>query len=210
MLYSYKYSPFGDRGNSQGTIGTDKQFTGQRLDGTGLYFYNARYYDPTIGRFVWRHKINIHEKYVKNIIERRCEAGFDDVTDRLSIIILAVGSCICFIAGTTIVVTKQLFYDTRFYWFVLLLALFWFLYVIGVMAISIVKALRKSYFVIFYVLFMYAVGLILSQVLPFASNYALGLIGIGFSTLMWLWLVLINYRIIKTRIKNGSLVIPKK
>ena len=31
---------------------TDKKFTGQRLDGTGLYYYNARYYDPTIGRFI--------------------------------------------------------------------------------------------------------------------------------------------------------------
>jgi RHS repeat-associated protein len=27
-------------------------FTGQRLDATGLYFYQARYYDPSIGRFV--------------------------------------------------------------------------------------------------------------------------------------------------------------
>jgi RHS repeat-associated protein len=27
-------------------------FTGQRLDGTGLYYYNARYYDLTIGRFI--------------------------------------------------------------------------------------------------------------------------------------------------------------
>jgi RHS repeat-associated protein len=42
----------GDRRNSQGTLGTDRQFTGQRLDGTGLYYYNARYYDPTIGRFI--------------------------------------------------------------------------------------------------------------------------------------------------------------
>ncbi len=31
---------------------TDKKFTGQRLDGTGLYYYNARYYDPLIGRFI--------------------------------------------------------------------------------------------------------------------------------------------------------------
>jgi RHS repeat-associated protein len=43
---------FGDCRNSQGTLGTDKEFTGQRLDGTGLYYYNARYYDPTIGRFI--------------------------------------------------------------------------------------------------------------------------------------------------------------
>ena len=33
-------------------LGTDKLFTGQRLDDTGLYYYNARYYDPLIGRFI--------------------------------------------------------------------------------------------------------------------------------------------------------------
>ncbi|MFC1937141.1 RHS repeat-associated core domain-containing protein [Chloroflexota bacterium] len=35
-----------------GSVPTDKKFTGQRLDGTGLYYYGARYYDPTIGRFI--------------------------------------------------------------------------------------------------------------------------------------------------------------
>jgi RHS repeat-associated protein len=38
--------------NSQGNLATDKLFTGQRLDATGLYYYGARYYDPTIGRFI--------------------------------------------------------------------------------------------------------------------------------------------------------------
>jgi RHS repeat-associated protein len=33
-------------------VPTDKKFTGQELDGTGLYYYGARYYDPTIGRFI--------------------------------------------------------------------------------------------------------------------------------------------------------------
>jgi len=46
------YLPFGGARSSSGTLGTDKKFTGQRLDGTGLYFYNARYYDPEIGRFI--------------------------------------------------------------------------------------------------------------------------------------------------------------
>jgi len=43
---------YGDCRNSTGDLGTDKLFTGQRLDGTDLYYYGARYYDPTIGRFI--------------------------------------------------------------------------------------------------------------------------------------------------------------
>ena len=35
-----------------GSVSTDKKFTGQRLDGTGLYYYGARYYDASIGRFI--------------------------------------------------------------------------------------------------------------------------------------------------------------
>jgi RHS repeat-associated protein len=45
-----KYLPFG--GTRSGSVPTDKLFTGQRLDATGLYYYNARYYDATIGRFI--------------------------------------------------------------------------------------------------------------------------------------------------------------
>ena len=45
-----KYLPFGE--TRSGSVPTDKQFTGQRLDGTGLYYYRARYYDATIGRFI--------------------------------------------------------------------------------------------------------------------------------------------------------------
>jgi len=52
LVASIKYFPFGDRRNSTGTIDTDRQFTGQRLDGTGLYYYGARYYDPGIGKFI--------------------------------------------------------------------------------------------------------------------------------------------------------------
>ena len=45
-----KYYPFGTA--ISGSVDTDKKFTGQRLDSTGLYYYNARYYDPVIGRFI--------------------------------------------------------------------------------------------------------------------------------------------------------------
>jgi RHS repeat-associated protein len=43
---------YGDCRNSTGDLGTDKLFTGQRLDDTGLYYYGARYYDAGIGRFI--------------------------------------------------------------------------------------------------------------------------------------------------------------
>jgi RHS repeat-associated protein len=43
---------FGVCRNSTGNLPTDKLFTGQRLDTTGLYYYEARYYDPSIGRFI--------------------------------------------------------------------------------------------------------------------------------------------------------------
>jgi len=36
---SIKYFCFGDCRNSQGNLGTDRLFTGQRLDSTGLYYY---------------------------------------------------------------------------------------------------------------------------------------------------------------------------
>ena len=49
---SMTYYPFGETRTASGTFGTDKKFTGQRLDGTGLYFYNARYYDAGLGRFI--------------------------------------------------------------------------------------------------------------------------------------------------------------
>jgi len=39
-----KYYPFGE--TRSGSVPTDKLFTGQRLDDTGLYYYGARYYDP--------------------------------------------------------------------------------------------------------------------------------------------------------------------
>ncbi|MEZ4868014.1 MAG: RHS repeat-associated core domain-containing protein [Caldilineaceae bacterium] len=35
-----------------GPVVTDHKFTGQKLDSTGLYYYNARYYDPEIGQFI--------------------------------------------------------------------------------------------------------------------------------------------------------------
>ncbi|MDP3703655.1 MAG: RHS repeat-associated core domain-containing protein, partial [Candidatus Omnitrophota bacterium] len=47
------YSPFGELASATGADGVVHRFTGQRFDqSTGLYFYQARYYDPSIGRFL--------------------------------------------------------------------------------------------------------------------------------------------------------------
>jgi len=47
------YRPWGEMRLSTGTTPTTWRFTGQREDATiGLYFYNARYLDPQLGRFV--------------------------------------------------------------------------------------------------------------------------------------------------------------
>ncbi|HOT93492.1 MAG TPA: RHS repeat-associated core domain-containing protein, partial [Anaerolineae bacterium] len=47
-----RYHPWGGTRYTYGSTPTSYQFTGQRNDATGLYFYNARYYDPTLGRFL--------------------------------------------------------------------------------------------------------------------------------------------------------------
>jgi len=48
-----RYSAWGETRYSNGSIVTDRQFTGQINDGdTGLYYYNARYYDPALHKFI--------------------------------------------------------------------------------------------------------------------------------------------------------------
>lgn len=48
-----KYRPYGSLRSSTGTIPTDKRFTGQHWDAhpVALYYW-ARYYEPSIGRFI--------------------------------------------------------------------------------------------------------------------------------------------------------------
>jgi len=49
---SYVYDTFGNT-TSTGTITNPYQYTGREFDSeTGLYYYRARYYDPSIGRFI--------------------------------------------------------------------------------------------------------------------------------------------------------------
>ncbi|MDD3905374.1 MAG: toxin TcdB middle/N-terminal domain-containing protein [Candidatus Omnitrophica bacterium] len=48
-----EYSPFGEVSRNTGNYSTDKRFTGKIYDeGSALYYYGARYYDPELGRFI--------------------------------------------------------------------------------------------------------------------------------------------------------------
>jgi RHS repeat-associated protein len=48
-----EYTPYGSTASHTGTADPKHKFTGQEEDGgSGLYYYGARYYDPTLGRFI--------------------------------------------------------------------------------------------------------------------------------------------------------------
>jgi RHS repeat-associated protein len=49
---SYTFEPFGTKTASGVTSTNPMQFTGRENDGTGFYYYRARYYDPQSGRFL--------------------------------------------------------------------------------------------------------------------------------------------------------------
>ncbi|MFO0147156.1 MAG: RHS repeat-associated core domain-containing protein [Betaproteobacteria bacterium] len=48
----YRYSAYGETASSGEDEGNAIQYTARENDGTGLYFYRARYYDPVMKRFI--------------------------------------------------------------------------------------------------------------------------------------------------------------
>jgi RHS repeat-associated protein len=52
VVQSLAYDPFGFTVYSGGISEPSNQYTGQKKDGSGLYYYGARYYDPELGRFI--------------------------------------------------------------------------------------------------------------------------------------------------------------
>jgi RHS repeat-associated protein len=48
----YTFDPFGTTTSSGATSSNALQFTGRENDGTGWYYYRARYYMPQVGHFV--------------------------------------------------------------------------------------------------------------------------------------------------------------
>jgi len=53
VVATYEYDPFGKIRERHGSIHNPFTFTGREFDSsTGFYYYRARYYDPTLGRFL--------------------------------------------------------------------------------------------------------------------------------------------------------------
>ncbi|WP_338525221.1 RHS repeat-associated core domain-containing protein [Pseudomonas batumici] len=48
----YTYDPYGQTSSSGSASANSQQYTGRENDGTGLYYYRARYYSPGFGRFI--------------------------------------------------------------------------------------------------------------------------------------------------------------
>jgi RHS repeat-associated protein len=51
-LDTFEYSSWGNVTHSYGSNNYLSSFTGKNYDGTGFIYFNARYYDPTTGRFL--------------------------------------------------------------------------------------------------------------------------------------------------------------
>jgi RHS repeat-associated protein len=56
---TYTYEPFGRTETAGSPSPNPFRFTGREDDGTGLYYYRARYYDPGRGRFVSQDPIGL-------------------------------------------------------------------------------------------------------------------------------------------------------
>jgi RHS repeat-associated protein len=52
VVKTMKYLPYGGTALESGTHDEDYRFNDKELDATGLYYYGARYYDPSLGRFI--------------------------------------------------------------------------------------------------------------------------------------------------------------
>jgi RHS repeat-associated protein len=74
----YTYEPFGATTATGASSSNEVQFTGRENDGTGLYYYRARYYSPSFGRFISEDPlgvlvgVNFYE-YVRNNPTRRVD-----------------------------------------------------------------------------------------------------------------------------------------
>ena len=76
MQTTYSYDPFGNT-TIAGLSANPFQYTGRENDGTGLYYYRARYYSPTLQRFVSEDPLNFAHLQLLN---QQVPEGIEEVT----------------------------------------------------------------------------------------------------------------------------------
>jgi RHS repeat-associated protein len=112
------YRPWGETRFSSGTTPTTWRFTGQREDATiGLYYFNARYLDPQLGRFTQADTI-VPEPGDPQALNRYAyvlnnPVKFVDSSGHFAFVPLLIAGGIGFIAAGGIDLAKQLIVDQR-------------------------------------------------------------------------------------------------
>jgi len=94
IVAGYTYEPYG-KASVSGSPGTNSlTYTGREDDGTGLYYYRARYYHPGIGRFVQEDPIglaggaNLYGFVAGNPVSKKDPQGLAPICDPIT------GTCV--------------------------------------------------------------------------------------------------------------------
>ena len=79
LTNTYTYDSFGKLIASTGTLTNPLEYTGRESDSeTGLYYYRARYYDPTDGRFLSEDPLRVRDNLDMYIYVRNNPVTYDD------------------------------------------------------------------------------------------------------------------------------------
>jgi RHS repeat-associated protein len=79
LANTYTYDSFGKTTNSTGSIANRFQYTARELDtDTNLYYYRARYYDPTTGRFTSEDPLGVRDNLDMYVYVGNNPASYDD------------------------------------------------------------------------------------------------------------------------------------
>lgn len=124
----YTYEPFGKTTTSGPTNGNAQKYTSREDDGTSLYYYRARYYSPTLQRFISEDSIefeggpNLYEYVFNNPVNgidpwglQKADPGFWSlygsyaVGDHISSLCSMLGSVIALTDSTGVIQTQYTF-----------------------------------------------------------------------------------------------------
>ena len=79
LANTYTYDSFGNLTASTGTLRNYLEYTGREFDTeTGIYYYRARYYDPTTGRFLSEDPLGVRDNLDMYVYVRNNPASYSD------------------------------------------------------------------------------------------------------------------------------------